>query len=338
MSDNPNEQIGSARDSPPEGQDESTNLVQNNVQEARLRVNSPIPRPDSSEPRRVIGNPPTVVTVTPTTMMPPLFSFLPGLTQPRLSMPLMIESTPVARNITAETDPTDVIRQRTPIPSDTLSSEDNSNGNMIFQVENALAQAATIQRENRESVARDPITFIPTDVIRNRVPIPNVSLPSQDISVENIILEAENALAQAEIQQREHAYRNARRNEAAARDLITIMPNIGGTLPTNVVSQISENALFQAEYALAQADILQREHLEAEARRREVAARFREEEERHREAAFRRGEEIARGEVGLITHTLNRSRRMLGNMRNRFPRLRLSSVGDDVVYSDGEND
>ena len=50
---------------------------------------------------------------------------------------------------------------------------------MIFQVENALAQAEPIQREHRESVARDPITFFPTDVIRNRIPIPNVSLPSQ---------------------------------------------------------------------------------------------------------------------------------------------------------------
>ena len=69
------------------------------VQEASSRVNSLIPRPVSSEPRRVIGNPPTVVTVTPTTMMQPLFSFLPGLTQPRLSMPLLIENTLVARSI-----------------------------------------------------------------------------------------------------------------------------------------------------------------------------------------------------------------------------------------------
>ena len=78
--------------------------------------------PVLSEPRRLIGNPPTVVTVTPTTMMQPLFSFLPGLTQPRLSMPFMIEGTPLARNITAETYPTDFGKQRTPVTSDTLSS------------------------------------------------------------------------------------------------------------------------------------------------------------------------------------------------------------------------
>ena len=183
--------------------------------------------PVLSEPRRLIGNPPTVVTATPTTMMPPLFSFLPGLTQPRLSMPLLIESTPLASNITAETLSTDIIRQRTPIPSDTLSSEDDSNGNMTFQVENALAQAETIQREHSESVGRDPITFIPTNVIRNGIPIPNVSLPSQGISIENIIPEEENALTQAAIQQMEHSNRTAMRNVAASGGLITIMPNIG---------------------------------------------------------------------------------------------------------------
>ena len=142
--------------------------------------------------------------------------------------------------------------------------------------------------------------------------------------MENITPDEENALAQAEIQQREHSNRNARRNVVAAGDLITIMPIIGGTLPTDVISHLNENVLFRAEYALAQAEILQREHREAEARRRE--------------AAFSCGEEIARDEVGLITRTPNRSRRMLGNMRNRFPRLRLNSVADDVVYSDGEND
>ena len=144
MSDNPNEQIGSARDSPPEGQDESTNLVQNNVQEARLRVNSPIPRPVSSEPRRVIGNPPTVVTVTPTTMMPPLFSFLPGLTQPRLSTPFMIENTLVARNITAETVPTDIIRTEFRYQTSLYRAE-------VFQLKIRYPKRKTLQRKPKFS-------------------------------------------------------------------------------------------------------------------------------------------------------------------------------------------
>ena len=63
--------------------------------------------------------------------------------------------------------------------------------------------------------------------------------------MENIIPEEENALAQAQILQMEHNNRNARRNEAAARDLITIMPNIGETLLTNVISQINEMSYFK---------------------------------------------------------------------------------------------
>ena len=50
------------------------------------------------------------------------------------------------------------------------------------------------------------------------------------------------------------------------------------------------------------------------------------------EAAARRRKEVARGQAVL---TPNRDR-MLGGMKNRFPRLRLNSVGEEP-YSYGEN-
>ena len=129
------------------------------------------------------------------------------------------------------------------------------------------------------------------------------------------------------------------------------------TMPS--VNLLNSNDEF-AVNVLTQLSIEQREQRESAVGRNAsvvtlTASRIREEEDRIREeearireeeARIRNGEGLAMLAEAAIRHrrgvasdpiTPNRGRRTLGNMRNRFPKTRLNSVGDEP-YSDGEND
>ena len=104
-------------------------------------------------------------------------------------------------------------------------------------------------------------------------------------------------------------------------------------------NRINSNDEFAAN-VLEQLNIEQREFV---ARRNESVATLTAAEIREEEAGISRG-----GGLAMLTEaavrsmerdpiTPNRRRMTLGNMRNRFPRTRLNSVGDGP-YSDGESD